>query len=453
MSNTRRLNAILFADISGYTSIMQSDERLAQEMIQKFRLALETHVSKHEGRIINFMGDGCLCVFDSSVNAIECALALQQNYVESPSIPVRIGIHSGDVYFENESVFGDSVNVASRIESIGIAGSVLFSERIYNDIVNHSKFKTTTLGEVRFKNVDRPIKVYALNNHPLKVPDASQLQGKILKRKKTKRLNYSVYIPIGIVLLAALFLYNKFKMTDPEAESRESITVAVTDFVNRTELEKFDLLSEISADRIINGISQLGAGRVVSGETIRDFEKIMVASSGNVDRASSLVENFGVTRWVEGQIYRLGSQYLLECTITDPQSKEVIYAMPTVSFDESNPMIGIEEMKQHVLSALVVDQDKKLNLLLETKPPKYEAYKMLLTAKKYEDDSIMLTYLEKALEIDSNYFEPKLLRISANYNLGKFDKADSLAQVLEQETISCLAPFSARIFANRSAFG
>ena len=107
----RKLAAILFADIVGYTALMQSDERLALAHLQKFKQSLEQLVPANKGEIIQFYGDGCLATFHSSLEAVACAKKLQTQYQSKPTVPVRIGIHSGDVVFKEGNVFGDAVNM------------------------------------------------------------------------------------------------------------------------------------------------------------------------------------------------------------------------------------------------------------------------------------------------------------------------------------------------------
>ncbi len=115
----RKLAAILFADIVGYTALMQKDEATARQNLEKFRNTLNEKVAVYHGQIIQYYGDGCLCTFDSAVDATQCAKEIQQIFQSEPKVPVRIGLHSGDVFFEADNVYGDAVNVASRVESMG----------------------------------------------------------------------------------------------------------------------------------------------------------------------------------------------------------------------------------------------------------------------------------------------------------------------------------------------
>ena len=133
-SNNLKLAAILLADIVGYTALMQADEKAALQSLDKFKSVLETLVPLHKGEIIQFYGDGCLAIFNSSVDAMACAKQLQENFQTVPKVPVRIGLHAGDVVLKDDNVFGDAVNIASRVESMGIPGAILLSSNVRNQI-------------------------------------------------------------------------------------------------------------------------------------------------------------------------------------------------------------------------------------------------------------------------------------------------------------------------------
>lgn len=183
-TQTRQLAAILFADIAGYTALMQKDEATARQMLDKFHFTISTKVDEHTGQVVNNYGDGCVCTFGSAVAAVQCAKELQEEFQLLPKVPVRIGLHSGDVFFEKDNVYGDSVNIASRIESLGVPGAVLFSKRIKMHIANQSEFKVELIGEFDFKNVDKSMEVFALANNGFVIPKKEDLRGKIKSSKK-----------------------------------------------------------------------------------------------------------------------------------------------------------------------------------------------------------------------------------------------------------------------------
>ena len=175
---TRKLAAIMFTDMVGYTKLMQKDETKAKRLRDRHRNVINTEVTSFEGEILQYYGDGTLCLFNSSIDAIGCAVQIQTQLQEEPKIPLRIVIHSGDVVHDQEGIYGDGVNVASRIESLSISGSVLISEKVMDDIKSHPAFKVKSLGVFELKNVDRPMEVFALANPPLAIPKKEEIRGK-----------------------------------------------------------------------------------------------------------------------------------------------------------------------------------------------------------------------------------------------------------------------------------
>ena len=136
MPHSRQLAAIMFTDIEGYTSLMQQNEVKAIQAREKHRHIFNTITAKHHGKILQYYGDGTLSIFNSAIEAVNCAIEMQLGFQESPTIPVRIGIHTGDIIFNDEEVIGDGVNIASRIESLSVAGSVFISDKVYDEIKN-----------------------------------------------------------------------------------------------------------------------------------------------------------------------------------------------------------------------------------------------------------------------------------------------------------------------------
>ena len=189
MQPTRRLAAILFTDIVGSTAMMQKDEQAALSVNKRYVAVLKQFVSYHGGEILNDFGDGSLCCFQSATEALRCAIEMQQKFQTEPKVPLRIGLHVGEIFFEDGKVFGDGVNVASRVQSLGIANSILFSSEICSKIKNQQEFKSISVGKFHFKNVDEPMEVFALSNEGLSVPKKEELTGKLkeIEKKSARR--------------------------------------------------------------------------------------------------------------------------------------------------------------------------------------------------------------------------------------------------------------------------
>jgi len=188
MAQTRQLAAIMFTDIVGYTKLMEESESSALKLRQRHREVFESVTPEYEGKIINYYGDGTLSIFKSSVNAVRCAVELQKQYCQKPVVPLRIGIHTGDIIVAESDIIGDGVNLASRIESLGIAGAVLVSDKVVDEIKNQEGLPVKHIGSFQFKNVGKPREIYALNLPGLKVPKAEQIKGKLEDQKETKEL-------------------------------------------------------------------------------------------------------------------------------------------------------------------------------------------------------------------------------------------------------------------------
>ena len=180
----RQLSAIMFTDLAGYTAMMQEDEFNAKGLRDKHRAILEREIENHEGRILQYYGDGALSIFSSTISATNSALSIQLSSIQH-EIPLRVGIHTGDVVVEDEGVYGDGVNIASRIESFSVPGSVMISDKVFDDIKNHHAFQPLLMGEFELKNVKKPVEVYALTNEGLIVPQRTELKGKVKERIKS----------------------------------------------------------------------------------------------------------------------------------------------------------------------------------------------------------------------------------------------------------------------------
>jgi len=200
MPQTHQLAAILFADIVGYTAIMQEDERKAIQFRDKFKKSLESEVILRGGRVLKYTGDGALCSFDSAVGSIRAAMAVQLTMQEEPQVPLRIGIHQADVLFEDSDVYGDGVNVASRLESLAIPGGIFISAKVFDDIKNQTDIKTVSLGRYILKNVKEPVEIYAVSNSGIQVPLKKRLEGKGVKYSRLTDIKNRKYLFTRVVL-------------------------------------------------------------------------------------------------------------------------------------------------------------------------------------------------------------------------------------------------------------
>src|SRR6516225_5002463 len=172
-TTTRRLAAILAADIAGYSRLMGADEVGTVQALREHRAAAEPLIAEHGGRVVKTTGDGLLIEFGSVVGAVECALGLQRLAVErNTGTPAerqmewRIGIHIGDVLIQGDDILGDGVNIAARLEGIAEPGGICISEDTFRQVRGKVEAEFVDLGEQSLKNIARPLRVYRVGSSP-----------------------------------------------------------------------------------------------------------------------------------------------------------------------------------------------------------------------------------------------------------------------------------------------
>ncbi len=165
VSGERRLAAIMFTDIVGYTSLSQRNEALALQLLERHQALLRPIFPKHGGREVKTIGDAFMIQFDSALAAVECAVEMQEavhnhSRPASDTLAMKVGIHVGDVVQSGQDVYGDAVNIASRIEPLAKGGEVCISEQVFDQVRNKVPFKLIKLAPHQLKNVAIPIDVY-----------------------------------------------------------------------------------------------------------------------------------------------------------------------------------------------------------------------------------------------------------------------------------------------------
>ncbi|MBN1858636.1 tetratricopeptide repeat protein [Candidatus Bipolaricaulota bacterium] len=182
---TRRLSALMITDIVGYTRLVQRDERLALELLSEHNEAIRELLAAHGGREVKTMGDGFLVEFASMLQAVTCAVDIQKRFHqrnlevrENRRFLVRIGLHAGDVVCRGEDVFGDGVNIASRIEPLAEPGGICLSQPAHGHVWNKLDMQLQSLGRKDLKNVEQPMEVYRVimpwdKTRPDPLPSAS----------------------------------------------------------------------------------------------------------------------------------------------------------------------------------------------------------------------------------------------------------------------------------------
>tara|TARA_B100000959_G_scaffold265764_1_gene307547 strand:+ start:35 stop:886 length:852 start_codon:yes stop_codon:yes gene_type:complete len=164
---TKKLKAIVFTDIVNFTSISAKDEQVALDLIQKQNDIIKPIVEKYNGEWLKEIGDGLLLSFGSSIEAVRCSIEIQKTLKNVDDLDIRIGIHQGDIFVKDGDVFGDDVNIASRIEGFAPTGGISLSDKVHKDISGVSDIKTSFIGHRKLKGVEQETKIRCITSDEL----------------------------------------------------------------------------------------------------------------------------------------------------------------------------------------------------------------------------------------------------------------------------------------------
>jgi TolB-like protein len=316
-TTTRKLAAIMFTDIVGYTALMGSDEDNAFEVLRKNREIHTKFISKFNGTLIKEMGDGMLISFDLASNAVRCAIDIQKSCT-TEEIPLKIGIHEGEMVFEQNDVLGDGVNIASRIQEGTEQGCIMISGSVYRDIKNKATIQSVYLGERSFKNVDEPIKVYKV------FCDETDFE-----------------IPI------------KTKSAEQIPEKKSIVVLPFDDLSPGKDNEYF---SDGLIEEIITMLSQIHGLRVISRTSALMYK-------GKDKSVSTIGEELNVRHVLEGSVRKAGNSLKITAQLIDAQQDDHLWAK---SYNGSlDDIFQIQEsVSRSIVDSLEIQLLKKENKAL-----------------------------------------------------------------------------------------
>ncbi|HJS54864.1 MAG TPA: adenylate/guanylate cyclase domain-containing protein, partial [Chitinophagaceae bacterium] len=396
MSQTRQLAAILFTDIAGYTAMMQRDEETAVKMVKHHRAVLEKTVDEFEGNVIEFYGDGSLCIFTSITEAMHCALRIQQEMQAEPPVPLRIGLHIGEVIYEDGKIMGDGVNIASRIQSLGLAGSILFSKEIFDKIRNHPEFKTVYLGRFHLKNVADPMEVFALANEGITVPAGERIEGRVddTVPKKSFKTHLKWALPLfAALILWAFFMPGLFKKKNIFSGPEKSIAVLPFNNISNDTLQQY--FSDGITEDIITQLSKIADLKVISRTSVMQYKD-------NRKNIKEIAKELGVATILEGSVRKEGNKLRIIAQLIDAQTDKHLWS-ETYDRDASEVFAIQSEVAQNIANALNVklttEEGKRI---IEKATDNVEAYELYLRAKRLPFSQRVDTLLE-ALQKDSAF--------------------------------------------------
>ena len=330
---TRKLRAILSADVKGYSLLMADDEAFTIQTIKKYRNIISNCVEQHAGRVVDSPGDNILAEFASAVDAVQSAVEIQKHLkkendrlVEERRLEFRIGINIGDVVHDGDRIYGDGVNIAARIEGLAEPGGVCISRNAYDHIKKKVGFKYEYLGEKPVKNINEPVRVYKVLMAPVDV-------GKpIGEEKKPSKLKWIAIIGgsfVVIVLVIFTGLYWKYfhlptpENIDPDNKMTFDLpkgpSIAVLPFDNMTGDTEQEFFCDGITENIISALSQTSKLLIIARNST-------FAYKGRQINIQQIGHELNAAYVIEGSIQKSDEQIRIIVQLIDTKSGHHLWA-------------------------------------------------------------------------------------------------------------------------------
>lgn len=324
----RKLVAVMFADIEGYTHLFQHNEAAAIRQVEDHREDVMVATSIYHGNVMQFYGDGSLTVFDSIVDAIQCAVEIQR-LSALHRIPIRIGIHYGDIVFKGGDIYGDSVNIASRIQTLGIAGSILISDKVAAELHNHPEISILPLGSFALKNVRSRMPIFAISGEGLAIPkiEPTEMPARFDRRSVTWLLL------MAIAALVAITARRWFVLS----ESRTDEIVYVIPPFTAYKSDDAGETGQSASSYITHVLNQSSDAKVIS---LRSLLRYTDADLASISNQPKLATRFGASMSINGSYLVTGQardSFLMWVSLQNLRDEEkAAIALPEVKCPTSN---------------------------------------------------------------------------------------------------------------------
>jgi adenylate cyclase len=318
----RKLTAILSADVKGYSRLMGEDEAETVKTLTAYRKIMGELIQQHRGRVIDSPGDNILAEFGSVVDAMKCAVKIQETLkrknAELPAnrrMDFRIGVNLGDVIEEEDRIYGDGVNIAARLEGLADGGGICISGTAFDQVKHKLSVGYQYLGKQTVKNIPDPVRAY-------KVLMESEAAGKVIGEKEPKETRWGWKAVAGVAVLVLVlggFVWNFYWRTPKiEPASKEKMafplpdkpSIAVLPFVNMSGDPKEEYFSDGLTEQIITSLSLLDKLFVIARNSTFVYK-------GKPVKIQKVAEDLGVRYVMEGSVQKSGDRVRITAQLID----------------------------------------------------------------------------------------------------------------------------------------
>jgi adenylate cyclase len=419
----RKLAAIFSADVKGYSRLMADDEEATVFTINAYRNVMTELITAHHGRVVDAKGDNVLAEFASVVDAVRCAVQVQKELKErnagldeSRRMEFRIGINLGDVIEEKETIYGDGVNVAARLEGLADGGGICISGTAFDQVKNKFPVGYEYRGKQSVKNIPDPVRTYRVLMDP-------QFAGKVIgednpKGAKRKRL----FIAIGILLtmVGGGLIWNFYFLTPtiPPGSMKKGVyplpnkpSIAVLPFANMSGIPEQEYLSDGITEEIITGLSKVPRLFVIARNSSFTYK-------GKPVKVQQVGEELGVQYVLEGSFRKVESRVRFTVQLVDTINGHHIWA-ETYEREMDDIFAVQDQITFKVVAALQVQlTEGEQALMVAGRTSSFAAYAKFLRGLEYmkgfnkEGNLLARKMAEEAIALDPNY--PRGYRLLAS---------------------------------------
>jgi len=427
----RKLRAILSADVKGYSLLMADNELATIATLKSYRQKMTILIQQHQGRVVDSPGDNILAEFASAVDAVKCAVKIQEELKERNAelsedrkMQFRIGINIGDVVQDADRIYGDGVNVAARIEGLAEPGGICISRGVCDHVKKKLKLGFKYLGEHAVKNISEPVRVYKVLTSPEEVGRIVGERKAIPNHGRKFFFAASVMLILGITAAILWNLYFRPPLTEVASVEKMAFplpdkpSIAVLPFNNMSDDPKQEYFSDGMSEDVITDLSKIPGLLVISRTSSFTYK-------GKSVKTQQIAEELGVRYVLEGSVRKAENRVRINAQLIDSTTGHHLWA-DRYDGDIRDIFTLQDEITHQIVTSLAVKlTEGEKERLANRETNSIEAYDAFLKGShltmRMNPDSYAeaVPWFEKAIELDPNYSRA-YAALAETYHLGTF---------------------------------